>query len=692
MEFSWLHELIDFFRANPHVGGFVTFCIAFAESLALIGAVIPGSVTMTAVGALIGSGVMPLYTTLGWAILGALCGDVLSYWIGFHYNERLRQMWPFRRFPQWLTLGEHFFRRHGGKSVIIGRFFGPIRSAVPLIAGLLHMPPARFILATIPSAILWSLVYIVPGIVVGALSLGLAPAAAARFIVIILLLIAFGWFILILLHMFLTKLLSGLDRLMARFWDYLNLHKATHWFTVLLNAPSNQNPTEPSGVQPSHRQLTLLLACLLCLLLFAWVFISVCWHRGFIYALNQPLFELFRSLRTPTLDAILLVFTLLGEKAILLPAAVVMFVGLLWQRRYRAGICWLILVLLAAGSGEVFKHLYFSARPPGLLAQDMGSSFPSGHTLLAVALYGFWAMLISRGMPSERRNLPYLIAAMLVFLVAISRVFLGAHWLTDVLASLFLGIACVCFVSVFYRRRTTAPPAPLKLTLIAVFSVLVIGSFYGIRNFAQLRDDYTLYWPQATLDSQTWWTQHSEQIPLFLVSRLGKPHEVLNIQWLGSLSTIQKTLTNQGWQAYSASRLDMKNTLQRLSLKNNPDHLPLMPTLYQNKTPALWLTKNVSGETLLNLVLWKSNIQMPDQNDALWVGSVYYAPNTATASTHTQKSQAQYYQAVERLLPDLTTFEVQTVSIPFLEQPPLLKNLNWDGRLLLIRTKSNEAP
>jgi membrane protein DedA with SNARE-associated domain len=136
MWYSHLHHTVTYLQENPNLGGFIAYLIALSESLAIIGTVIPGSVTMTAIGALVGTGVLPAVSTIIWAIMGAFTGDFISYWVGSYYNERLRKIWPFRRYPHLLTLGEAFFKKHGGKSVVIGRFAGPVRSVVPLIAGI----------------------------------------------------------------------------------------------------------------------------------------------------------------------------------------------------------------------------------------------------------------------------------------------------------------------------------------------------------------------------------------------------------------------------------------------------------------------------------------------------------------------------------------------------------------------------
>jgi membrane protein DedA with SNARE-associated domain len=59
------------------------------------------------------------------------------------------------------------FARHGGKSVFIGRFFGPVRAVIPLTAGILRMPPGRFWVANVGSAILWAPAILFPAALLG---------------------------------------------------------------------------------------------------------------------------------------------------------------------------------------------------------------------------------------------------------------------------------------------------------------------------------------------------------------------------------------------------------------------------------------------------------------------------------------------------------------------------------------------
>src|SRR5579862_5086575 len=104
--------ILQWFNNNPELAGLATFLISAAESIAIIGTIVPGSVMMTAIGALVGASIIPFWTTLIWAIAGAIVGDGISYWIGHHFKGRLHQVWPFRKHPNILVRGKVFFDAH----------------------------------------------------------------------------------------------------------------------------------------------------------------------------------------------------------------------------------------------------------------------------------------------------------------------------------------------------------------------------------------------------------------------------------------------------------------------------------------------------------------------------------------------------------------------------------------------------
>ena len=148
--------LIEFIQAHQNWAIAVMFITAFGESFAFLSILFPGTTLLVAAGTLIKTGTLPFLPVMIGAILGAVLGDSISYWIGRRFGGAIARLWPFSRHPELVPSGIQFFEGHGGKSVFIGRFLGPIRAVIPLAAGIMHMPRGRFWVANIVSALVWA--------------------------------------------------------------------------------------------------------------------------------------------------------------------------------------------------------------------------------------------------------------------------------------------------------------------------------------------------------------------------------------------------------------------------------------------------------------------------------------------------------------------------------------------------------
>jgi membrane protein DedA with SNARE-associated domain len=200
-----IQPLLDWISAHPQWAGLVVFLVAASESLVVVGILVPGVVLMTGVGALIGLGTLDFWSCMFWATMGAIVGDGVSYWLGVHFHRQIQSLWPMSRYPELVPKGEAFFKKHGGKSVFFGRFIGPIRAIIPTIAGIMEMPPARFYLVNVLSAILWAPVVLVPGVVLGA-SLTVASQASTRLVIVLILLAATVWLLYLFIKGFINRL------------------------------------------------------------------------------------------------------------------------------------------------------------------------------------------------------------------------------------------------------------------------------------------------------------------------------------------------------------------------------------------------------------------------------------------------------------------------------------------------------
>ena len=161
--FEFIDHAAEFVRDHAVWAGPIMFALAFAESLAFISLLVPAWGALVAIGALVGAGSLSFWPVWIAGALGAACGDWISYWIGVKLEYSVAHMWPLSRHPDLIPRGEAFVKKWGALAIVIGRFFGPLRAAVPLVAGIFEMPFWRFQIANFSSAFLWAGVLVALG-------------------------------------------------------------------------------------------------------------------------------------------------------------------------------------------------------------------------------------------------------------------------------------------------------------------------------------------------------------------------------------------------------------------------------------------------------------------------------------------------------------------------------------------------
>lgn len=610
--------LLQWLNAHPELAGLVTFIISAAESVAIIGTFVPGSIMMTALGTLAGAGVVPLWKTIIYAILGAIVGDGISYWLGHYFKSSLPQVWPFRRYPTLLKTGEVFFYKYGYMSVFIGRFVGPVRALVPLVAGMLGMRPLPFIVANVASAIGWAPAYMLPGILLGAASLELPPEIAMHVIIVLVLIALFVllclWFIYILLQ--LVK--NQIDQLQN--WIWSSLQHSTY-FSPLTELLKHHDP------QKKHGQLGPALFFMTTVILFLCL-------AGFVMHIgperimaNEVVFHLFRGMRTPAVDVVMINLTLLGQKQVVLPFVIVFFAWLLINKRWWMAFHALALGTLAAGSVYFIKHIIHTPRPWGMALPPTTFSMPSGHATLATTVFMGLAFLVASALPQRHRKLIYMLGLLITLLVGISRLYLGAHWLTDVLSSWLLSAALLALVIISYQRQYVQPIGPMKVALVSFFALLVTFSTFHYLHFNALKMAYAPKdWPILTISMPDWW-QRDNALAAYHARLFGFPSERINIEWAGSLDDIRNSLIKEGWTKPPAR--DWISTLHRITDISSTAYLPLISLRYLDKKPVLRMTRKINnGKDLLIIRLWDADRSFTETTAPLWVGTVNITPRS----------------------------------------------------------------
>lgn len=183
--------------------------------------------------------------------------------------------------------------------------------------------------------------------------------------------------------------------------------------------------------------------------------------------------ESIQSLRTPAGDRFMVAVTELGDVQVVLPVIMVVLGWFIALRLWRTAVYWLAAVGVAEALVKVIKLALHRQRPDALYVGVEQFSFPSGHATLSVVVYGFLAFLLASGAPQRLRVFIVSVAMVLIGAVASSRLYLGSHWMSDVLAGLSFGTAWIAAlaVSYIYQRREPLRTGHLAAAVFATFAI-----------------------------------------------------------------------------------------------------------------------------------------------------------------------------------------------------------------------------
>ena len=435
----WLDSVTGWLAAHPQWLAAAVFIVAFVECLAIAGLIVPGTVLLFAVAVLAGSGALSLSETLLLGFTAGVLGDIVSYFIGRHFHQNIRRLPGLRHHPEWIAGAEAYFQRYGIASLLVGRFIGPLRPMLPMVAGMFDMPFPRFAAVSLLAAAGWSVAYLLPG---------WATGAAIR-----------------------LPLPDG-------FWPEAGIVAGSIAVMIGLSVTSSLR---------RHRHATAYIAGL-GLLILAGLFIGY----PHLTALDQGVMTLVQEHRSPMLDELAVTFTLIGEFRNMLVFSALLTGLLLLTRQWRQAI-FAGGTLLFTALGNTFTKQFFARVRPEVLSDPLTSySMPSGHASGAFALFLTLAVLAGRGQPPRMRLTWLLLGCLPALTIALSRVYLGAHWPTDILAGAMLA-ACVCAASLWLSQRQTPLNAmPPKIWWLVLPAMVALFGFFALRHLpnAMLRYAY----------------------------------------------------------------------------------------------------------------------------------------------------------------------------------------------------------
>ena len=609
METDWTQDLLNWLSANPGWAGFWVFVMSFVESLAFVGILVPGIIILFGLGALISLGAMDMWPIWLWGSLGAFAGDLASYVIGRRYRSHLVEMWPFSHFPRMLERGRHYFQIHGQKSVVVGRFVGPLRPVIPVTAGMLGLAPRRFLMVDIPACIAWTPAYLIPGMLFGA-SLEVASEYAGRMslvLVIIVVVVWFTWWVIWTAYEFLA---SRSARWLRHVIRWLRRHPVFRRIAGPLLDSS----------QPEVLSITMM--GLLLVLIF-WGMVILMFLSPFSthpQSIDQAVQAYALALRNHIADPIMVALTQLSRLWVLIPTSMAVLLWLLGAGLNKAALHWLVAM---AGGVSIQLLLGWTLRATPLLTEAGVNTphDPSAALTLATVVLGYFAVMVARELKRRKRKWPYAIAGLLLALLVLSRLYLGLDWLSGALMGVALGMTWTFVVGIAYRQRAVRSFSGLAASLIFFGMLAMTFAWQVDQNLEEDLASLKVALPQREIDMEHWWAEGWQTLPRERTDLKNVVARAFNFQFAGEPDRFKQMLAKHGWQESDAA--NWRWVILSMNPEANEITLPPLKRDYLGHADILLLHRT-GGDPLQKetIRIWDSGVRMIGTDQAVYLGQV----------------------------------------------------------------------
>lgn len=669
----YINLLIDFINTHPNFIYTSIFLVSLTESLLLVGLIIPGSTIMIAIAAILGTVDINIKIVIAVAIVGAILGDGISFWIGRYYNEKITNIWPFYKYPHLIKKGENFFNKHGNKSIIIARFVGPVRPIVPAIAGMLKMSPLRFTLINVVSAVLWALAYILPGFFLGA-SFAVIGIISVRLVIIMSIVLLFLW---ILFNISIKIVVYTQDKLpfqieKLRRFSLIYADKKSRLSKIFLFLFGKESIDDPLFVMLAFSSLIsffITIIILIDLLI-----------KGQLFSLNISISHFFHSIRVQWVDNLFIAITNFGDFPVTVIVAIAILFILTIKRCHIASAFW---ILSFGGGIFIERTLKWILHLPRPIYEGVTSfGFPSGHVLRVTVMLIFLSILLSINSKVIVKWLSFTVSLLIIFLIALSRLYLGVNWLSDVLGGFFIGWMWSAILGILYLRQPTTKQLPKNS--IVLFTVIIYLAFGFLHINYNFKKNITFYAPKMEvkyITKEDWIFSSWKDIWPYRIDLIGKKEQPMIFQFAGDIEKFENFLLQKGWSY--PDKINFEILLEILSSKTSINKLPVLPYLHSGKIESLKLVK-LSNEYRAVLRIWKSDFLLTDDNTAIYTGTIEIQKSYSFSwLLNLPKDTKDYNKSTEIFVKDITSpFNLKKVKREVEEMNKI--KIKWDGIVLLI--------
>ncbi len=620
------------------MGYWLVLLVSLLESLVLVGVIVPGAVIVIYAGALAAQGYFDLGDLIWFAASGAVLGDGISFLLGQHGTGLFKETNKVLK-ASYLEAGERFFHKHGAKSIFLGRFIGLVRAVIPFIAGLSGMAAKRFYFWNIFSAFAWAASHLLAGYFLGhAWRLVEVWTSRAGIFLAALILVLFCAS---LLKRFIVKQGRQLFGLCRSLWFSVKQSLSTNPAVARLMA---RHPRFVSFVNArldrtrfSGLPLTLLGIVFLYTLLLLGGIIEDILALDPIVSVDTRLDNLLYFYRDELLVRGFLWITLLGKGEVVLSVAG-LCTALFWLREKREFILPFWITLAGSGLFSLLGKVAFHRQRPLSIGvfTEASFSFPSGHATTAAAVYGFIVYYLWRQTQNWNTRLNLLFGgSALILAIGFSRLYLGVHFLSDVLGGYLLGllwlIAGICLVEWHLFARGEKPVAecpsfPVRLTSATlILAELLFYSHSGLHyNPARNSSASPVATQPVSMDIVSDFDRY--RLPRFTEAITGKQQEPLNVIIVAKDVTLMANIFKAaGWQPVDPVTIStVAKTLTTLLGNESYPTAPIAPTFWNGKINDVGFEKPTPAQTVRHrhhLRLWKTDLITTD-NSRIFVGTV----------------------------------------------------------------------
>lgn len=358
-----------------------------------------------------------------------------------------------------------------------------------------------------------------------------------------------------------------------------------------------------------------------------------------IIQFDLRLLNLFSILRHPKLTNQMVFITYLAKGEIITLGVIVFTFIFYLFKNWR----FLYTLLISVLGGEFFvwiiKNTIERPRPPliNALVSESTYSFPSGHTFVAIAFYGILIYFIIQ---SEKNKffkiISFILGIFLIILVGASRIYLGAHWPSDVLASFAAGSAWITIlITSFKIKKKFNPPKKFQSCLspkktIILSGIMITVWFTFIVTFFlthSIKTQPTQLITKSIIESQQISNKLFETLPKVSESINSVPTEPINLIFVGHRSDLDAAFTQSGWYLLdNPSIKSYSQIITSLIFKQSYPQTPGLPVFWATKPCEFAYGKPTSFNSISSrehIHFWETDFTT-DSGQSIWVGTAHF--------------------------------------------------------------------